>query len=93
MRRTPSVLGSIGLPIVSTNPGGNAWNTTHDPPVMGSFGMNRSADAVTYNAYNMAPPYLGAVNSTNIPYAQQLAITAIRGSTYTYPNQNMYPSP
>ena len=77
--------------MVSTKPSGNAWNKTHDPPIMGSFGMNGSADVVTYNGYNMVPPYLGAVNSTNTPYAQQPPITAMGGPTYTYSNQNMYP--
>ena len=42
---------------------------------------------------NMAPPYLGAVSSTNIPYVRKLPITTMGGPTYTYSNQNIYPSP
>ena len=41
----------------------------------------------------MAPPYLGAVNITNTPYAQQPPITNVGGPTYTYANQNMYSQP
>ena len=41
----------------------------------------------------MAPPYLGEVNSTNMPYAQQLPVTAIEGQAYTYANQSMYSQP
>ena len=90
MRRPPNTPGSIRLPAVPTNLSGNAWNITHDPPMMSSFGINRSVDAVTYNGYNMMPPYLGAVNNTNIPLTQQLPIITIGGPTYNYSNQIMY---
>ena len=53
----------------------------------------------------MTPIYSRAVNSTNMPYAQQPPITAMGGPTYTYANmssqaqnaytltQIMYPQP
>ena len=46
-------------------------NMIHEQPVVGDYGMNRNIDAATYNSYPLAPPYLGTLNSTNIPYAQQ----------------------
>ena len=49
--------------------------------------------AATYNGCTMAPPYSGAVNGTNMPYAQQLPITTTGGPTYTYTNQNVYSQP
>ena len=82
--------GSSGLSVVPTNLSGNVWNTTHDPPVVGSFGIGVSADTVTCNGYNMAPPYSRAVNNTNISFTQQLIVTAIGGPTYNYSNQTMH---
>ena len=93
MHWPPNVLGSIGLPTVSTNPSGNAWNTTHDAPVVGSYGMNKNTDAAIYNSYTMAPPNSGVVNNTNMTYAQQPPIIAIGGPTYTCADQNMYSQP
>ena len=93
IRKPPNVRENIGLPVVSTNPNGNTWNTIHDPPVVGSFRISRSVDIVTYNGYNVAPPSSGAVNNTNIPYAQQLPITTTGGPMYNYSNQNMYSQP
>ena len=93
MRRPLNVLGSIGLLVVSTDSSGNVWTTTHNPSRVGCFGINRSVDVVTYNSYNMAPPYSGAVNNTNTLYAQQLPITTIGGLTYMYSNQNTYLTP
>ena len=90
MHRPLNALGSIGLLPVSTILNGNTWNTTHDLSIVGSFGVSRSVDTATYNGYNIVPPYSRAVNNTNIPYAQQLPITAMGGLTYSYSNQNMY---
>ena len=70
MNRPPNVPGSIGLPTLSTNPNRNTWNTTHNPLAVGGYGMNENVDAAMYNGYAMAPPYSGAVNSTNMPYTQ-----------------------
>ena len=91
IRRPPNVPGSIGLLVLSTNPSGSAWNTIHDPPVMGSYGMNESLDVGTYNGYALAPPYSRARNSTNLPYAQQPLVTAIGRPTYMHANQNICP--
>ena len=55
--------------------------------------MNGSMDAGIYNNYTIAPPYLGVVNNTDTPYAQQPPTTAVGGLTYTYVNQIMYPQP
>ena len=51
--------------------------------------MNGNVDAATYSGYAIAPPYLGASNSTNMPYAQQPVATAMGGPTYMYANQNL----
>ena len=39
------------------------------PLVVDGYSVIRSVDAATYNDYAMAPPYSGAVNNTNMPYA------------------------
>ena len=39
MRRQPNIP-SIELSVVSTSPNGNMWNTTHNPFVVGSFGVS-----------------------------------------------------
>ena len=57
MRSLLNVHGNIGSLEVPTNPSGNAWNTTHEPLLVGSFGVSGNIDVVTYNGYNMMPPY------------------------------------
>ena len=89
MRRPPIISGNIGLPIVSINPAENAWNITHDPPIVGGCGISGNMDPATYNGYTMAPPYSRAVNSTNMSYAQQSPIIATGGLTYTYTKQSV----
>ena len=69
MCRPPNVPGSTGLSALSTNSSGNAWYTTHDPPIVGGYRMNGNVDTATYNGYAMALPYSRSVNSTNMPYA------------------------
>ena len=59
----------------------------HDQPVVGNYGTN--GDVAAYNGYPLIPPYSRAVNSTNIPYTQQLPITIMGGPTYMYASQNM----
>ena len=90
MRRPPNVSGNIGLPAISTNPVGNACNTSHDPPLVGGYGISGNMDAATYNGYTMAPPYSGVVNSTNMSYAQQPPLTTTRRLAYTYTNQSVH---
>ena len=93
MRRPPNTLRSIGLPVIPNNPSANVWNTTHDLPMTGSFELSGNTDSLTYNGYNMVPPYLGVVNNTSTSFAQQQLpmnnVTAMGVPMHNYSSQTI----